>query len=230
MVHSRASTASRQPGSVAARPPAEKPPRYVWMKEEKTSNFQAIDVGLAVNQSYENSEQEKQEASKKDSLAFLKSTSTDFKTAVPVLSLYNHLVIYLFLPIAKKSVALVFGAVCSLICMILFVAVELSLVFLSVFFKTLYRANKATYLQREEDEWNAWQIAQQCLADLVFYISLNFVGFYVRYVNEINMRRGFLDKRSCIETTFKLKYEKEQEVIYFLACASASLYHTVLGR
>ena len=26
------------------------------------------------------------------------------------------------------------------------------------------------------------------------------------------MRRGFLDKRSCIETTFKLKYEKEQEV------------------
>ena len=39
------------------------------------------------------------------------------------------------------------------------------------------------------------------------------------------MRRGFLDKRSCIETTFKLKYEKEQEVIYFLACASASLYH-----
>ena len=197
------------------------------MKEEKTSNFQAIDVGLVVNQSYENSEeQEKQGASKKDSLAFLKSTSTDFKTAVPVLSLYNHLVIYLFLPIAKKSVALVFGAVCSLICMILFVAVELSLVvFLSVFFKGLYRANKATYLQREEDEWNAWQIAQQCLADLVFYISLNFVGFYVRYVNEINMRRGFLDKRSCIETTFKLKYEKEQEVIYFLACASASLYH-----
>ena len=57
------------------------------------------------------------------------------------------------------------------------------------------------------------QIAQQCLADLVFYISLNFVGFYLRYVNEINMRRGFLDKRSCIETTFKLKYEKEQEVI-----------------
>ena len=25
------------------------------------------------------------------------------------------------------------------------------------------------------------------------------------------MRRGFLDKRGCIETTFRLKYEKEQE-------------------
>ena len=32
---------------------------------------------------------------------------------------------------------------------------------------------------------------------------------------QINMRRGFLDKRSCIETTFKLKYEKEQEVSSF---------------
>ena len=180
-------------------------------------------MGLAVNQSYENSEsKEKAPSSSKDSLAFLKSTSADFKTtAVPVLSLYNHLVIYLFLPIAKKSVAFIFGAVCSLICMILFVSVELSFVrFLGdPFFLELF--NKTKYLQgKEEDEWNAWQIAQQCLADLVFYISLNFVGFYIRYVNEINMRRGFLDKRSCIETTFKLKYEKEQEVIYFLACSA----------
>ena len=46
----------------------------------------------------------------------------------------------------------------------------------------------------------------------MFYASLNFVGYYVRYVGEINMRRGFLDKRGCIDATFKLKYEKEQEV------------------
>ena len=83
-------------------------------------------MGLAVNQSYENSEsKEKAPSSSKDSLAFLKSS---FKTAVPVLSLYNHLVIYLFLPIAKKSVALVFGLINSLVCMTLFVAVELSYV------------------------------------------------------------------------------------------------------
>ena len=94
-------------------------------------------MGLAVNQSYENSEsKEKAPSSSKDSLAFLKSTSADFKTtAVPVLSLYNHLVIYLFLPIAKKSVAFIFGAVCSLICMILFESVELSFVrFLEILF------------------------------------------------------------------------------------------------
>ena len=51
----------------------------------------------------------------------------------------------------------------------------------------------------------------QMLADAIFFFSLNFIGFYVRYVGEINLRRGFLDKRDCIETTFKLKYEREQE-------------------
>ena len=35
------------------------------------------------------------------------------------------------------------------------------------------------------------------------------------------MRRGFLDKRSCIETTFKLKYEKEQEVNNAINCLFA---------
>ncbi len=59
---------------------------------------------------------------------------------------------------------------------------------------------------------NAGEFVRQLMSDAVFYASLNFVGLYVRYVGEINMRRGFLDKRGCIETTFKLKYEKEQEV------------------
>ena len=51
----------------------------------------------------------------------------------------------------------------------------------------------------------------QICAEIIFYATLNFIGVYVRYVGEIFMRRGFLDKRGCIETTFKLKYEKEQE-------------------
>ena len=52
---------------------------------------------------------------------------------------------------------------------------------------------------------------QQLGADITFHICVNLTGFYVRYVSDINMRRGFLDKRGCIETTFRLKYEKEQE-------------------
>ena len=39
---------------------------------------------------------------------------------------------------------------------------------------------------------------------------------YSRYVGDINMRRGFLDKRGCIETTFRLKHEKDKEVTYSL--------------
>ena len=46
----------------------------------------------------------------------------------------------------------------------------------------------------------------------MFHICVNLIGWYMRYVGDINMRRGFLDKRGCIETTFRLKYEKEQEV------------------
>ena len=65
-----------------------------------------------------------------------------------------------------------------------------------------------------KDNLETSQIILQFMTDIVFYASLNFVGFYLRFVNEINMRRGFLNKRNSIETTFKLKYEKEQEVNY----------------
>ena len=52
---------------------------------------------------------------------------------------------------------------------------------------------------------------QQLLADITFHLCVNLTGWYLRYVCDINMRRGFLDKRGCIETTFRLKFEKEQE-------------------
>jgi hypothetical protein len=42
--------------------------------------------------------------------------------------------------------------------------------------------------------------------------AMRLVCRYSRYVGDINMRRGFLDKRGCIETTFRLKHEKDKEV------------------
>ena len=48
-------------------------------------------------------------------------------------------------------------------------------------------------------------------SDIIFHTCINIVGWLLRYVSDINMRRGFLDKRGCIETTFRLKFEKEQE-------------------
>ena len=61
---------------------------------------------------------------------------------------------------------------------------------------------------KKDDDYLEWK---EVCAEIMFYITLNFIGAYIRYVGEIFMRRGFLDKRGCIETTFKLKYEKEQE-------------------
>ena len=67
------------------------------------------------------------------------------------------------------------------------------------------------FITTASGEWSA-NIGQQLGADIVFHICVNMIGWYIRYVGDINMRRGFLDKRTCIESTFRLTYEKEQEV------------------
>lgn len=49
------------------------------------------------------------------------------------------------------------------------------------------------------------------VADAVFYLTANAVGIFTKCLNETTLRRAFLDKRECIETTIKLEYEKSQE-------------------
>ena len=130
---------------------------------------------------------------------------------VPVLTLYNILVsgltrvgeiegikgfyspqvIYLFLPIPRKDFTVATGAAASLVCLIV---------------------DCVTDAVSGAAEDGAGRFVKQIAADVVFYASLNLVGFYFRYVGEVNMRRGFLDKIDCVKTTFKLKYEKDQEV------------------
>ena len=63
----------------------------------------------------------------------------------------------------------------------------------------------------EESDWAGTNYYQQLGADIIFHACVNLVGWLLRYVSDINMRRGFLDKRGCIETTFRLKFEKKQE-------------------
>jgi hypothetical protein len=47
---------------------------------------------------------------------------------VPVQSLYNLLVIYLFLPLPRKDVAVAFGMTASAICVALFLGIEIDAV------------------------------------------------------------------------------------------------------
>ena len=46
--------------------------------------------------------------------------------SVPLLSLLNHLFIYFFLPLERKTVAFAFGCTTSCICMALYLGIELS--------------------------------------------------------------------------------------------------------
>ena len=87
------------------------------------------------------------------------------------------------------------GTMVSIICLGMYVGIGM----------VLDNANNHPRQKYENINWH------QICAEIIFYATLNFIGVYVRYVGEIFMRRGFLDKRGCIETTFKLKYEKEQE-------------------
>ena len=111
--------------------------------------FQAIDVGLAIDQSLK-----KQTEDPHKGQSFLKSEGYEnFASTVPLLSLYNHLVIYLFLPIAKKTVALAFGCASSLVCLGLFLGIELSQqVFSSAF---IYLALAITSRRRMAVVWKA---------------------------------------------------------------------------
>lgn len=48
-------------------------------------------------------------------------------------------------------------------------------------------------------------------ADGVFYLTANLVGIFTKCLNEMTLRKAFLDRRQCIEGTIKLDYEKNQE-------------------
>jgi hypothetical protein len=49
------------------------------------------------------------------------------------------------------------------------------------------------------------------IADVAFYLTANIVGIFTKCLNETTLRRAFLDRRRCIESTIKLEYEKSQE-------------------
>lgn len=42
-------------------------------------------------------------------------------------------------------------------------------------------------------------------------MCINGLGIYFRFLNEIVKRKGFLDRRAVVESTLKLRFEKQQE-------------------
>ena len=104
----------------------------------------------------------------------------------------NLVYVYLFLPIPRKDVALCLGATVSVIAISLTAIVQHT-------------------VDHVYSQFDKYHYTTQLAADIIYHLCVNLIGWFVRYVVDINMRRGFLDKRVCIETTFRLDYEKQQE-------------------
>lgn len=52
----------------------------------------------------------------------------------------------------------------------------------------------------------------QIVSDTIYFVCVNALGLYFRFMNEVVIRRSFLDRRKCVESTLRLNYEKDQEV------------------
>lgn len=57
----------------------------------------------------------------------------------------------------------------------------------------------------------------QTITDFIFLFCVNCFGIYFRLVNEVAIRRAFLDRRECVEGNLLLRFARDQEV-----CTTAS--------
>jgi hypothetical protein len=64
-------------------------------------------------------------------------------------------------------------------------------------------------------------------SDLFFYIFAALVAFYVSFLLEIVNRRAFLDHRRCVESKFKLNFEKDQQEQLLGSCLPKHLMRKV---
>nr|CAD7267222.1 unnamed protein product [Timema shepardi] len=55
-------------------------------------------------------------------------------------------------------------------------------------------------------------VLQRVISDAIYLVCVNGLGLYFRLLNEVSIRRTFLDRRACIESKYKVDYEKQQEV------------------
>ncbi|XP_076248557.1 adenylyl cyclase X D [Calliopsis andreniformis] len=58
---------------------------------------------------------------------------------------------------------------------------------------------------------NTFDYATKIITDTIYFICVNGLGLYFRFMNEVVIRRSFLDRRKCVESTLRLNYEKDQE-------------------
>lgn len=98
---------------------------------------------------------------------------------------YILFTIYIFLPLSE-----------NIHCIILAAATTIS--YLIEMFAITYR--------------NDGHMLVKSFTEFVFLMGVNLMGFYFRLMNEVAIRRAFLDRRECVEGNLLLKFERDQEV------------------
>lgn len=98
----------------------------------------------------------------------------------------SHLlfVIYMFLPLKDNLLAVVLGTAATGSYIIVFI-----------------------YVTYEISE----QTATKVVTETIFLVAVNFFGIYHRLMNEIAIRRTFLDRRECVVGNLLLKFARNQE-------------------
>ncbi|PSN48742.1 hypothetical protein C0J52_08911 [Blattella germanica] len=105
-------------------------------------------------------------------------------TLRPAYTTHTLIVCYVFLPLTENVQAFILSLVVSLC--------------------HLLALGTATY--HKEDN-----IVRRLASDCVYLICVNGLGLYFRLMNEVSIRRTFLDRRACLESNSKVEYEKQQE-------------------
>ncbi|KZS10628.1 Adenylate cyclase type 4 [Daphnia magna] len=120
-------------------------------------------------------------------------------------ALYTILVVYNLLPIASLRVAILMGLTVGTVHVVASV-----LLFQTRIWPTDHGLN-----------------ISMIVADVAFYLTANIFGIFTKCLNETTLRRAFLDRRRCIESTIKLDYEKSQEEQLMLSILPKHIAHDV---
>lgn len=108
----------------------------------------------------------------------------------PTYAAHVLLVIYIFLPLSDNRLAFLMGLSTTICYTIIFCLVT-------------YRLKVPGFDQYRESN---------IVSEVLFMVAINFLGLYYRWINELVIRRTFLDRRQCVETSLMLKYARDQEV------------------
>lgn len=103
----------------------------------------------------------------------------------PAYETYILLIIYIFLPITKNVHCMLLGTLTTIGYLI-----------------------EMWFITYVNDEERVIRTASECF----FLICINFFGFVFRLMNEVTIRRAFLDRRECVEGNVLLKFARDQKV------------------